>query len=75
LCQSGDVEVALERFADAERFQLAAFDLLGNGVAREEGDAEPFPGGALLARIEDTRRKAARFGAYGTTVKAYKPAN
>jgi hypothetical protein len=24
---------------------------------------------------EDTRRKAAKFGAYGTTVKAYKPPN
>ncbi len=25
--------------------------------------------------FEDTRRKAAKFGAYGTTVKAYKPPN
>ena len=25
--------------------------------------------------FEDTRRKAAKFGAYGTTVKAYKPQN
>jgi hypothetical protein len=25
--------------------------------------------------FEDTRRKAAKFGAYGTTVKAFKPPN
>ena len=27
----------------------------------------------LHSTFEDTRRKALKFGAYGTTVKAYKP--
>jgi len=27
----------------------------------------------MRSKFEDTRRKALKFGAYGTTVKAYKP--
>ncbi len=53
-CEAGDVQLALERLADPECFQLAAFDLLGDGVAGEEGYAEPFARGPLdrLARVE-----------------------
>jgi hypothetical protein len=28
----------------------------------------------MRSKFEDTRRKALKFGAHGTTVKAYKPA-
>src|SRR5919204_4783899 len=45
---------------EAEALEVAALDLLGDGVAGEEGKAEPFAGGALdrLARAElpDSRR-------------------
>jgi hypothetical protein len=52
--EPGDVEVALERLANAERFELAPFDLFGDGVAGEEGDPESFPGGTFdrLARVQ-----------------------
>jgi len=48
------VEVALQGLANPERFQLTALDLLGNRVAREEGDPEPFARGPFdrLARVE-----------------------
>ena len=45
----GDVEIAGQRFATAETedFELAALDLLGDGVGREERDAEPFARSAI----------------------------
>ena len=48
------MEGTLERLADPKGFQLAALDLLGDGVTGEERDAEPFAGGAFdrLARVE-----------------------
>src|SRR5262249_28734645 len=47
--EGGDEEVALERrpAGEAGAFEGAARDPLGDGVAREEGDAEPFARGAL----------------------------
>src|ERR671935_489066 len=47
--EARDGEVPHERrpSGEAEALQVAALDLLRDGIAGEEGDSEPFPGGAL----------------------------